>query len=369
MALVTNRTAVIPKLEECGADGVEAAFDALFDPTPFRDLPLISIGAFDFVRACDGDVVFIGTGSFPGNVPETVEYGGLSMPGYSTLDLPAPWEEEGDGVDAGEMRGWTDGSEGGPVTAASALKSEPYASYFAPGTPKNVMRYMVDPLLLDKVKARTERCVVLGRNFFSLNWARAEGAFKEVVSQLTPHPSVRTEVAKFLEHNDLEGKAPRRRGGAGRAAGKVVDSLSSSSSPGGSGRRFLGIHLRMGDFLTDSGHISFGAACNRDPDVLVKHVKEMMEEHEAEAIVLATDDYDVPCARRLRSEFGNDALVMLRDASVFLGTSCKAALFDQEVLGHARAFIGDGKSTFSMAIHQIRTVKQGMDPKSTKWLG
>jgi hypothetical protein len=343
LALATNRTAVLPKLEECGADGVEASVDALFDPAGFARASVLSVGAFDFQAACAGSVVFLPSGSF-GGVGATVGYQGVEVPVLTE-------QQQKDAVAASPFSG--------PGSPEEAVKLEPYRTYFAPGMLRDVPKYMRDPLLPDKIAGRTERCVVLGKNYMALNWPRLPaGTYEEVAGQLLPHASVRTEAEAFwLLHGLLDGTP------------------------------FLGIHLRMGDFLSDAGHRSFGVDCNVDPELIVVKVREMLarmppaaaaaaaaaggggggSSSPRQVIVLATDDYNVACAVALKKAFPT-SLVPLRSGSVFTGPSCKAALFDQEVLGRAAAFIGDGKSTFSQSIHQIRTVRHKMDPTTTMWL-
>ncbi len=347
LALASNRTAVIPKLEECGADGVEASFDALFDPAAFGRIAAVSVGGYDVARACRGDsAVYLGSASFSAP-PPSVEYAGVAMRGVDPLAIAPPAPPHPAAL-------------GGPDTAAAAVAGEPYSSHFAPGLRADAARYMKDGTLPDKVLAREETCVILSRNFLSVNMARLPAAFAEVHAHLVPHPSIRAEVDAFMLRHELLAAPPT---GAGAAA----------FAP------FVAVHLRMKDFLTDAGHRSFGAACNAAPDLLVGHVRDMMAQWGAGAgaggsgqpaaapkLVVATDDYSVPCAARLRKEF--PSAILLRDASRFLAASCKAALFDQEVLAASAAFIGDGKSSFSQAIHQIRTLRHGKPPASTLWL-
>jgi hypothetical protein len=117
--------------------------------------------------------------------------------------------------------------------------------------------------------------------------------------------------------------------------------------------------------------------------VLVKIVADAVEEWNAQAVVLASDDYGAPCLSQLRAvmkgvarkswaqgrnKLANLELILLRDASRFEARSCKAALFDHEVLGASAAFIGDGKSSFSQTVHQIRTLRYGRAVASTVWV-
>jgi hypothetical protein len=82
--------------------------------------------------------------------------------------------------------------------------------------------------------------------------------------------------------------------------------------------------------------------------------------------VLATDDYGSACAAAVRRVF--PGAIMLRDASRFSALSCRAALVDQEVLARSAFFIGDSRSSFSQAVHQIRTLRHMRNASTTLWL-
>jgi hypothetical protein len=82
-------------------------------------------------------------------------------------------------------------------------------------------------------------------------------------------------------------------------------------------------------------------------------------------IVLASDEYQNNCVIHLRSKF---SIIELDEASRFNSRFCQGALFDQEVLGASTFFIGDKLSTFSQAIHQIRTLRNLYDVETTKWV-
>ena len=80
-------------------------------------------------------------------------------------------------------------------------------------------------------------------------------------------------------------------------------------------------------------------------------------------VVLATDDYDTPCARAVLAAF--PAAHALARASRFPRGSCEEALLDQEVLGHAASFVGDAVSTFSEAVAAIRLHRSGFGAETT----
>ena len=88
--------------------------------------------------------------------------------------------------------------------------------------------------------------------------------------------------------------------------------------------------------------------------------------------MVATDDFSSPCFKGLVEKWGLAAaggrVLPLSGGSPFRGSTCSAALFDQEVMGHAAAFIGDKESSFSEAIHRVRTLRCGAPVASTTWL-
>ena len=312
---------MVPRLDECSADGAESGFDGLFDGSSFTRASVVSAVSFDVGAVCAGSAIFVNVGSSFSFQRGQLSFGGMDVDSVSSLELPVP----------------SPLVFSGPTEMDDIVVHAPYPDSFAPGLTSDVRRYLSDTLLPDRLSQRQETCVILGRNFLSLNWARLPLEFAETLSELTPHSSIRANVDEFLLRHELHG------------------------------RPFLGIHLRMKDFLTDPGHRSFGVECNADPARLVAFVSAQAARHGTSAVVLATDDYNSPCAAQLRRAFSG-SLVSLRQASRFVSTSCKAALFDQEVLGASAAFLGDSRSSFSQAIHQVRTLRGNRTSTSTTWL-
>lgn len=362
LGIALNRTVIIPKIEECGADGNEANFDTLFDITAFGSTSVLSNGGnIQYNRLCGDSAVYIGTGSFPGNVESKVNFYDITVPGFNSLQLPD--------ADLPTLENQYS-SLNRPRSTGEALTMNPYSVYFTHGLRNDLQRYLRDPLLPDKLAERKEKCIILGRNFFSVNFGRIPGTFESAINEIIPHPTIRIQVDQFLIRQKLSRGNLRE------------DSLLNYINSNGtknmdtknyryvplphSGRPFLGIHLRMKDFLTDANHISFGAECNRNPEKLLIQVEQLITKYRTEIIVLATDDYAVPCARALRSKYPDT--ILLQDASIYEPKSCKAALMDQEILGTSEAFIGDSRSSFSQAIHQIRLVRHGRAPESSVWL-
>jgi len=340
LALALNRTAVIPKLEECHNifDGIDDAHvDQLFDLSLFSRASVVSKAGFDAARLCGDDVVSIAVSGFHGFDEVKSDLGSDKKLQLSQISLPKP-------LLFGESSSLED-----------VLKSYPYNGHFNPETRNIASRYMTDLLLPDKLAALgNHRCIVIGRNFYSLNWARLPNEFSEVHKELQPNPTIRSDVLEFLLQNEL------------------IDSIHDPSRP--TVLPFVAIHLRMGDFVSKEAHHSFGVQCNQKPEILSLQVKEALANVKRKQdndglrvpIVLATDDYSSACANHLRKSFTN--LIQLESASRFHSRSCRAALFDQEILGASEFFFGDQKSTFSQAIHQIRTLRHNKGVETTKWL-
>ena len=361
LARALNRTAIVPKLDACGSDGADSSFDVLFDATALSHEGALSLSSFDVARECGGEgaAAFVSVGGgqdseFDGPpTGATLNFGGLQIPSFRAHDLaPKTAGEaaqsgatESDGTMAALPR-FTGPYFSGPATSDQALSDPHFTRYYAPRLAAAVLpRQMVEPLLPDKLARRGEGCLVLSRTFLSLNWARLPHVFTEVGRELQPHAAVRANAEELLVRHGLAQRA------------------------------FISVHLRMGDFLTDVGHISFGVACNSEPTLLTNRLRSLLtsESEFADAgtseearIVLATDDYTSACARAVQREF--PSMLMLRDASRFVALSCRAALVDQEVLARGAFFVGDSRSSFSQAVHQIRTLRHGRNFASTIWM-
>jgi hypothetical protein len=354
LALALNRTAVIPKLEECHNifDGIDDAhIDQLFDLSLFSRASVISRAGFDASRICGDDVISIPISGFHGfdEVKSDIGSDNKKMK-LDQILLSKPF-----------FFGSTNDE-----SLETILNKFPYKSHFNPETKVIASRYMTDLLVPDKLATLSNyKCIIIGRNFYSLNWNRLPREFQEIHKEMQPNPTIRADALEFLLQNEL------------------IDSTSSPTKP--TILPFIAIHLRMGDFVSKDAHHSFGVICNRDPDILSIKVKEALKSIEnrqsvdssASAtttttissrlpIILATDDYSSSCANHLRKTF--PTLIQLDGASRFHVRSCRGALFDQEILGASEYFFGDQKSTFSQAIHQIRTLRHMKDVESTSWL-
>lgn len=333
LSIALNRTAVLPRLESCiqptedlGWSSV-TEFDQLFDISAFSRASIVSSSGFDLNRICGHDSVIIHVSKLVGDPKPTIKNELSISLDDITLVKPFPF---GDDKSFGDIS-----------------MSYPYNTYFLPQVTETwVTRHMVDRLLPDKLTTLNDhRCIVLGRNFLALNWARLPKEFEEVHEELVPNPSIRADILDFLIKKGL-----------------ILPPYASMAYA----TAFIAIHLRMGDFLTINSFRGFGFDCNNNPELLISHVREILNSFpERTPIVLATDDYQSKCATTLRSKF---TVILLDEASRFHSKSCQGALFDQEVLGVSSFFLGDKMSTFSQTIHQIRTLRYLRTVDSTIWL-
>ena len=391
-AALGGRTLVVPELSECAVDGYDRSFGGIFDDSTPLARRVLSLGSFDFEAACNGSAVFVDPGHFPGGPHGTASLGDLKIPGsaafpvVNVVDLPPT---PGDVVFGKAAASQLLGSRGF-ITTSQQAAGPIHSAYYAPGQRRTFEGYRKDPLFLEKLAARGEKCVVLGKNFQAVNWERAPELFVSAVRSLVPAPPIRAAALAFLGAHGLAGGAggcplgdPAAAqlssdamalacaGGAAGLSGWGTAAGPASAAPAASAHaHFLGIHLRMGDFLTDDTHKSFGVACNADPaGTIGAVVARLLQAHpHLDKIVVATDDYSSPCyAQGLAGAWGA-RVVAVGGGSGYRGSTCSAALFDQEVLSHAAVFVGDKESSFSEAIHRGRTLRCGAPVGSTTWL-
>lgn len=112
-------------------------------------------------------------------------------------------------------------------------------------------------------------------------------------------------------------------------------------------RPFAAMHLR----LTDIGAIKSakGLDCSVDVRAFVDKIKSYGDM----PVALATDNEKSNCTRVVIESLP----VTLVKSGIWDPSSCMEAAFVQEVMGHASAFVGVRKSTFSMEIESIRTAR------------
>jgi hypothetical protein len=344
LSLVLNRTAILPKFEQCmngGGIGMndEVYFDQLFDSSTFSRASVVSTSGIDLDRLCKGNTASVAVSTFVDRKKEYVRNTikndiSISLDDLSTTPLLF----------------------GEDVPMEKIFSSYPYDRYFLQETTEVWARdYMKDRLLPDRLKALERyQCIVLGANYLSLNWARLPNEFEEVHRELLPNPFIRADVYDFLQKNGL------------------INAINAKYPAHRSIIPFIAIHLRMGDFLTFKHVRTFGSDCNDNPELLVHHVKDVLsrkiikESGLAPQIVLSTDDYKSPCAIHFKLVF--PYVTFLEDVSRFHSKSCQCALFDQELLGASSFFFGDRMSTFSQAVHQIRTLRNQHGIDTTIWL-
>ena len=284
IALLLNRTAVIPHIE-CCRETSKSAF-GLFDFSALP-VPVISIDAFDFESNCDAN----------GN----------------------HWIY----VDSG---------------ASSFMSEEP--SSFRGRMPER-LQDLGGSLLqhLESNELKDFTCIVLSKHFKVFQSSAVTTSFDRaqltITSLLLPHHAIAVEARRFLYNNRRHAQP------------------------------FVGIHLRQTDFLTWGEHKSFAKACNNNPDLILRYLRNVdshtLPAETQQPFVLATDDYFSACSQ---AALEKSKVVSLLSASIFKRGSCEEASFDQEVLGASAFFIGDGTSTFSDAIRLIRTNRYQFSHKS-----
>jgi hypothetical protein len=336
LSLALNRTAVIPVFNNCkNSDGVRSSddsyFDQLFDASLFSRASVVSTSGIDLDRLCEGSAASVAVSSFVDRKKEYVRSTVKNEISISLDDLsntPLLFGED--------------------VPLEKVFSSYPYDRYFLPEITEVWAReFMKDRLLPDKLKALDDyQCIIVGANYLSLNWARLPYEFEEVHRELLPIPFIRSEVFEFLRKNG------------------VVNTRIQPYSI----LPFIAIHLRMGDFLTFQSIRTFGYNCNENPGLLVGFVERVLSSMGAKKqfpIFLSSDDYQSACAIHIKNAL---PVIFLESASRFYSNSCRAALFDQEVLGASSFFFGDKMSTFSQSIHQIRMLRYLHKEDTTTWL-
>jgi hypothetical protein len=331
LSLALNRTAIFPDLQSCRIGGGlefndDIYFEQLFDSSGFTRASVMSKSGIDFDRLCRNDSVSI-------NMNDVGLVKNLPQRKINTSD--------------------TDGTSNNTILRDFVSFDElfsmyPYDVHFLPTIISWAKEFMKNPFLPDELALITRRCIYLRGNFMSLNWARLPYEFEEVHKELVPNPSIQADVYDFLQKI------------------RLVDAANPRCSSCFSSVPFIAIHLRMGDFLTSDIHRGFGVDCNKNPDLLIPHLKSAQYISGSLPVILATDDYQSNCAINLQQKI--PGIIFLKDVSRFHRNSCRGALFDQEVLGASSFFFGDKMSTFSQSIHQIRTIRYRRASNTTSWI-
>jgi hypothetical protein len=286
-------------------------------------------------------------------------------------------------------------------TKEDAFSSEPARSFISDGLRWDSMEFMTLPLAEQLSAHSGARCIFMEEKFLSVNWAQFRDAYYRVQSSLLPHPAVRSLARAFLARAGLL-RVPTGTFGDEEEEEAWGDEEEGRREGAGYGVSvpFIGIHLRMGDFLLPMFR-SFGTLCNAQPQVVLDHVEAAVQRFYAthdnkEALarksskdewhsrgdgrqsspfvpsglplLIATDSPDQPCVANLSANYTAGPVLLLSDVNPYKDGTCRRALFDQEVLGYSAAFLGDIKSTFSMAIHNIRVLQRGYEVGTTTWL-
>ena len=412
-SLESRRAFVVPELSECAVDGIDRTFGGLFNDALPLTRRIRSLASFD-ASACNGSVYFVNAGPFKWEGPKD---GAFFEDGADGTVHNGP-DESPNAVEVMDGR-VTLSSE--PLIGTKgflnidAQRSGPlHKNYFAPGQLQSFSRYALDPLFFEKIIKRPEKCVIFGKNFQAANWERFPSTFVRSVRSLAPAAPIYYAAVDFLARHGLAGGA----GGCPKGRPSGADTLSQDelsllsegktlpsawgtidtdpNEEGGS--RFLAIHLRMGDFLTITDFSGFGTKCNMNPSLLIDRVKaSLIANTLITRVVVATDDFSSKCYTALAEALGEEPgasviarqaarsenkggdnqhtfarpgglIIPVRGGSGYKGSTCSAALFDQEVLGHSAEFFGESGSSFSEAIHRIRSLRCGAPALTTVWL-
>ena len=236
-AALSGRTLVVPELSECAVDGYDRSFGGIFDDATPLARRVASLGSLDFAAACNGSAVFLDPGHFPGGPHGSATPGDLRLPGsapafpvLNVVDLPPT---PGDVV-FGKASGSPLLGDGRFVTTSQQAAGPIHTAYYAPGQRRTFEGYRKDPLFLEKVAARPERCVVLGKNFQAVNWERAPELFVGAVRSLAPAPPIRAAALAFLGAHGLAGAAGGCPLGDPAAAALPPEALALAVAGGGS---------------------------------------------------------------------------------------------------------------------------------------
>jgi hypothetical protein len=420
-SLESHRAFVVPEISECAVDGIDRTFGGLFNDALPLTRRIRSLSSFD-ASACNGSVYFVNAGPFKWEGPKDgafYEDGGDGTVHNGPDENPNAVE-----VMDGRITSSSDVGTKGFLNIDAQRSGPLHKNYFAPGQLQSFSRYALDPLFFEKIIKRTEKCVIFGKNFQAANWERFPSTFVRSVRGLAPAAPIYYAAIDFLARHGLAGGA----GGCPRGRPTAADALSQDelsllgegkslpsawgtidtdpSEEGGS--RFLAIHLRMGDFLTITDFSGFGSKCNMNPSLLIDRVKASLAANTLiTRVVVATDDFSSKCYTALAEALGEEPgasavarhaaraesrvvgggggggggggdqhtfarpgglIIPVRGGSGYKGSSCSAALFDQEVLGHSAEFFGESGSSFSEAIHRIRSLRCGAPALTTIWL-
>jgi len=111
---------------------------------------------------------------------------------------------------------------------------------------------------------------------------------------------------------------------------------------------FVGAHLRLTDLGGSSGRTG---PCRVNLTEFSRQVRTAMRQLDTATVLLATDDLEAACATTFIAEFKP----VIVASGVWRSSSCREAVFSQEVLALSAGFVGSNvNSTFSETIEAIR---------------
>jgi hypothetical protein len=220
--------------------------------------------------------------------------------------------------------------------------------------PEVLKQYLMPPELPYAIRDDLDAvpCLLFHEPFFALNVAAMPTYFERTVAALQPPPWLRSVVDEWHDEN-------------GVAAGD----------------RVIAVHLRLTDNL-NRGLATFAWVdrCANDAKrsdainelLAFLHSRSIDASVDKLTLLLATDDLASACAQAVLAAFPRAKLLVVgappaSSAARFSANGdCLHSEFTQEVLArHSVAFFGSGMSTFSSAIHQIRTLRYGQPVNSS----
>ncbi len=126
----------------------------------------------------------------------------------------------------------------------------------------------------------------------------------------------------------------------------------------------VGAHLRVTDLATG---LDFGFAhnCEANHTFVVEALRTLIAATPGAAdapLLVASDNFGSRCAAGVLAAFPWHVKV---EAGGLRG--CDQTAFVQEVLGRTAGFVGNSLSSFSVAIHWVRTARYGRPTNSSVW--
>lgn len=271
--------------------------------------------------------------------------------GTAVLQLPHGKEFQRDGVWWRNVRPMTEyplTARGVPpelrrFVSRSPVAAPPYVPFFPREYRNDVQLFLLDALLPLRLQREPARCLLLPSLYLTMNWALMGPSFARATAALRPSPALDALVTEWFSAHAVP--------------------------PHGA----LGVHLRISGMATR--RTGFKHDCEARPQFVVRNVSRLRAavtppppprpggRGGAAPVLVASDSFHSKCARAVIAAFPR----AVRVVPPFPAAHCGAAAFVHEVLGKTAAFVGNGESSFSAAVHAIRTLRHGHDPATSSF--